>query len=149
MIDEYEILPDKNDLITNWVCKGLGCGKEWLDNHLTFGFARCGKMLGGLIFHNYRPKTEVWWTVYTTDKRWCNRRMLKTMFSIAFNGLKCRRISLLVSKSNAASYNFVKKLGFQQEGMFRAYRENGEDCYIFGMLKEECKWIKEKEKINE
>ena len=99
-------------------------------------------MLGGLIFHSYRPNTEVWWTVYTVDKRWCNRRMLKVMFDIAFNKLKCRRISLLVSKSNVAGINFVKKLGFQQEGMFRVYRENGEDCYIFGMLKNECKWIK-------
>ena len=149
MNDEYEILPDKNNIIAKWVCKGLGENTDWLDKHMTYGFAQGEKMLGGLIFHSYRPNIEVWWTVYSVDKRWCNRRMLKVMFDMPFNKLKCRRISLLVSKSNAASVNFVKKLGFQQEGMFRAYRENGEDCYIFGMLKEECKWIKEKEKINE
>ena len=103
----------------------------------------------GLIFHDYRPQQEIWWTVYSVDKRWCNRRMLRIMFGMAFEVFGCKRISLLVNKSNTASLNFVKKLGFQQEGMFRAYRDNGEDCCIFGMLKNECKWIKEKEKINE
>ncbi len=141
MSDEYEILPDKNNIIAKWVCDGLGENADWLDTHITYGFAQGEKMLGGLIFHSYRPNIEVWWTVYTVDKRWCNRRMLRAMFDLAFNKLKCRRISLLVSKSNAASLNFVKKLGFQQEGMFRAYRENGDDCCIFGMLKNECKWI--------
>ena len=110
MNDEYEILPDKNNIIAKWVCKGLGEGTDWLDQYITYGFAQGGKMLGGLIFHSYRPNTEVWWTVYTVDKRWCNRRMLKVMFDIAFNKLKCRRISLLVSKSNVAGINFVKKL---------------------------------------
>ena len=141
MSDEYEILPDENNIIAKWVCDGLGENADWLDTHTTYGFAQGGKMLGGLIFHSYRPNVEVWWTVYTVDKRWCNRRMLRAMFDLAFNKLKCRRISLLVSKSNAASLNFVKKLGFQQKGMFRAYRENGDDCCIFGMLKNECKWI--------
>lgn len=71
------------------------------------------------------------------------------MFGIAFKAMGCRRISLLVDKSNAASLNFVKKLGFQQEGILRSFRENGEDCYILGMLKDECKWLKLKGEENE
>lgn len=147
--EDYKIFPDKNDIITDWVCKGLKYDKAWLDEHLTFGFALKGKMIGGLIFHNYRPRHEIWWTVYSVDKRWCNRRMLKIMFGIAFKAMGCRRISLLVDKSNAASLNFVKKLGFQQEGILRSFRENGEDCYILGMLKDECKWLKLKGEENE
>ena len=75
--------------------------------------------------------------------------MLRIMFGIAFKAMGCRRISLLVDKSNAASLNFVKKLGFQQEGILRSFRENGEDCYILGMLKDECKWLREKGDKNE
>lgn len=146
---DYQIVPDKNDVITKWICKGLGYDKSWITDHITFGFMLNDKLIGGLIFHDYRPQQEIWWTVYSIDKRWCNRRMLRIMFGMAFEVFGCKRISLLVNKSNTASLNFVKKLGFQQEGMFRAYRDNGEDCYIFGMLKNECKWLKEKEKINE
>ncbi|MDO4161887.1 MAG: GNAT family protein [Pseudomonadota bacterium] len=149
-MDEYRIVEDRDDLVTDWVCRGLQYDKQWLDRHLTFGFMQGEKIIGGLIFHNYRPAHEIWWTVYSTDKRWCNRRMLESMFGLAFEGLSCRRISLLVSKNNTDSLNFVKKLGFCPEGLLRSYRENGEDCYIFGMLKSECKWIKKhKEKKNE
>lgn len=146
---DYQIVPDKNDVITKWICKGLNYDENWITDHITFGFRLNEELIGGLIFHDYRPQQEIWWTVYSVDKRWCNRRMLRIMFGMAFEFFGCKRISLLVNKSNTASLNFVKKLGFQQEGMFRAYRDNGEDCCIFGMLKNECKWIKEKEKINE
>lgn len=137
----YEIVEDTNELITFWVCRGLNIGVSWLGRHLTFGFMSDGKLIGGLIFHDYRPQCDVWWTVYTIDKRWCNRRMLRQMFGLAFCGLKCRRINLLVSKNNKDSLNFVKKLGFSEEGLLRQYRENGEDCYFFGMLRHECKWL--------
>ncbi len=138
---EYRILPDCDNHITHWVCQGLHEDEDWLGAHLTFGFALGGEMIGGLIFHQYQPHHSLWWTVYSTDKRWCNRRMLKAMFGLAFKVLDCRRINLLVSASNAASLNFVHKLGFQTEGLLRRFRDNGEDCYILGMLKSECKWL--------
>lgn len=140
----YEIAEDSNEKITFWVCHGLDIGAAWLGRHLTFGFLLDGRLVGGLIFHDYRPEQDVWWTVYTTDKRWCNRRMLRQMFGLAFCGLKCRRINLLVSKSNTECLKFVEKLGFTKEGLLREYRENGEDCYFLGMLRQECKWIKTK-----
>lgn len=145
----YKIIPDITGAISHWVCKGLGYDTKWLGNNITFGFFINDELKGGLIFHDYRPDHDIWWTVYTTDKRWCNRRMLKQMFDFAFGKLNCRRINLLVSKSNLESLRFVQKLGFQKEGLLRAYRENGEDCYFLGMLKNECKWINTKGEINE
>jgi len=137
----YRIVEDNGEQITFWVCRGLDIGVSWLGKHLTFGFMLNDRLIGGLIFHDYRPEHDIWWTVYTIDKRWCNRRMLREMFSLAFCGLKCRRINLLVSKSNFSGLNFVTKLGFKKEGLLRRYRENGEDCYFLGMLRQECKWL--------
>lgn len=143
---EYEIIEDKTGSITDWVCAELQLGRGWLGKHITFGFSLCGKLIGGIIFHDYRPDIEIWWTIYTTDKRWCNRRLLKFLFSMAFNYLKCRRISLSVSQENQNCINLVKKLGFKQEGLLRNYRDDGTDGCIFGMLKSECKWIKQEKK---
>jgi RimJ/RimL family protein N-acetyltransferase len=138
---EYQICYDVDGRIAEWVCRGLNFDFRQLQTNITFGFAVDGQTVGGLIFHDLRYGQDVWWTVFSTDKRWCNRRMLKQMFGLAFSGMQCRRINILVSKDNEKSLNFVQKLGFVKEGLLRSFRENGEDCFLLGMLKSECKWI--------
>ena len=137
----YRIIQDKDGKITHWVCRGLGYDTAWLDDYLTFGFEYDNRLVGGLIFHDWRCGQDVWWTVYTVDKHWCNRTMLQKMFALAFNILKCRRVNLLVSKSNVRSLDFVRRLGFKTEGLLR---ENGDDCYFMGMLAKECPWLQKK-----
>lgn len=145
----YEIYPDINGEIAAWVCAGLNENADWLGKNLTFGFAYNNRMAGGLIFHDCNVHRDVWWTIYSCDKHWCNRTMLRQMFAIAFRILDCRRINLLVSKSNHHCLDFVERLGFKKEGLLRQYRENGEDCYILGMLREECPWFNFKGEKNE
>lgn len=136
-----EIWRDKTGHIGQWVCQNLGFDIRELGDHLTYGFSDGKKMLGGLIFHNPLPHQHIWWTIYAPDKHWCTRRVLKHMFGLAFKELQCRRINILVSAGNAESLKFVQKLGFKKEGLLRKYRDNGEDCYFLGMLKEECPWL--------
>ena len=138
---EYKIIEDRNELITKYVCNGLNFGFEWLGMHFTYGMVVDGKLVGGLIFHDIRPNVEVWWTIYTENKRWCNRRMLKFMFALAFIALKCRRISVEVDARNSNCLKLVEKLGFKQEGILRAHRDDGGDSVVWGMLKSECKWL--------
>lgn len=145
----YLILPDLSDQIADWVCRGLGLINVWKKQNLSYGFVYNGRLVGGLIFHDLQKHREVWWTIYTTDKHWCNRQMLRQMFAMAFKTMDCRRINILVNKSNQRSYNFVQRLGFVSEGLLRRYDENGEDCYFLGMLREECKWINQKGEKNE
>lgn len=143
-----KVYVDANGDIMRWVCKGLSYDANWVGENLTFGFAFNNRMVGGLIFNQYRPHHDVWWTIFACDKHWCTRAVLRQMFSEAFNELDCRRINLLVSKKNKHSLNFVRRLGFKKEGILRQFREDGDDCYILGMLKQECQWIK-KGKTNE
>lgn len=135
-----DIVTDSGGLIADWVCKGLGENIDWIGDNLTIGIVSDGKLLAGIIFNNYRPQTDVTLTIYTTNKRWCSKKILKHIFGIAFETLNVRRISLLVSVSNEECLRLVDRLGFKREGLLRQYRENGEDCYFLGMLKNECKW---------
>ena len=145
-----EVVVDKTGDIARWVCAGLNDEFGWYEQNLTFGFVQDGKLIGGLIFHDLRPHCDVWWTIYCNNRHWCNRKILRQMFAMVFQNMDCRRISLLVSKSNSQSLNFVQRLGFKIEGVLRKFRENGDDCYILGMLREECNWLKEKRSdINE
>ncbi len=136
----FKILPDKNGKVTQWICDGLNETTDWLGDYFTLGFWINDEIVGGLIFHDYRLHTDVWWTIYAPDKRWCTRRVLRRMFSLAFDVLRCRRINLLVSTDNNACLRFVRKLGFQTEGLLRQFREDGRDCYFMGLLKQERKF---------
>lgn len=141
-----KIVPDTTGRIADWVSAGLGFSKNWEDDFLTLGFELAGQLIGGLIYHNIRLGRDVWWTIYTTDKRWCSRRILKVIFALAFEVLKVKRISLLVNTDNFSCIKLVEKLGFVREGLLRGYRDDGADCYFYGMLQSENKW---KGKTNE
>lgn len=136
-----EIYPDIYGGITDWVRNGLGYERSWPDKCLTLGFFYNRQLIGALVFHDLRKHTEVWWTIYSTNSHWCTRTVLRQMFDMAFGRMDCRRISVLVSKSNQKSLNLVRRLGFKEEGLLRQCREDGDDCYIFGMLRSECPWI--------
>ena len=135
-----KIIADLDGSIAKWVCDGLEYDTDWVGANVTMGIVLDGKLIAGIIFNNIRPNIDVWLTIYATDKRWCNRRVLRCVFNLAFNQMGCRRVSLCVSKDNEVSKRLVEGLGFVYEGLLRQYRDNGDDCYLYGMLKNECKW---------
>lgn len=134
------VLPDRNDVITGWVCRNLGFDCRDMGEHRTLGFFAGGKLIGGLVYHNIRIGRDLWWTIYTTDKRWCNRRVLRKIFGLAFDYWQVERISLLIDTDNRKCLKLAKKLGFRREGLMRKFRDDGRDCYFYGLLKSENKW---------
>lgn len=136
----YKIIPDSGGLLKNWICDGLGETSDWVGENYTIGILYDNKLIGGLIFNNYRVNVDIWLTIYTLNPKWCSRSVLRYIFTTCFETLKCKRVGVLVSKDNSKSLSLCQRLGFKIEGLLRQYRENGTDCYILGMLKEENKW---------
>lgn len=134
-------MPDCGGIIKKWICDGLGEDTNWVGDNYTFGIAYKGRMVAGLIFNNYRANLDLWMTIYSTTPKWCSKSVLKYIFKTCFEVLNCKRANVLVSKDNHKSLNMCERLGFKKEGLLRQYRENGDDCYILGLLKEECKWL--------
>ena len=131
---------EKQGEITKWVCQHLNF-KNWdIGPHYTLGFFVGNKLIGGLIYHEIRPNRDLWWTIYTTDKRWCTKAVLKYIFEAAFNYWNVERISLLVNTDNYSCIKLVEGLGFKREGLIRRFRDDGSDCYFYGLLKSENKW---------
>ena len=147
--ESCRIVYDSNGTITDWICQHLAIGKNWLDTPFyTIGFVVGNKIIGGLIYHNIRYHHDLWLTIYTTDKRWCTRRVLKIIFELAFNFWQAKRISILVSINNPKCIILIQKLGFKREGLLRGYQDDGTDCYFYGMLQSENKWSKSNEQSN-
>lgn len=139
--DCSRIVPDQNNIIARWVCQGLKEDESWLKDYRTFGVMRQGKIIAGVIFHHACIGENVWWTIYSIDKHWCTRRIIKEFMREAFEFLKCRRINLLVDEDNQDCLKFVTRLGFRIEGLLRQFRESGKNCYILGLLKSENKYL--------
>lgn len=129
------IIWDKDLMTVNWACAGLKIPSHSLRVFLALAIFWEGKLIGTLLFHDGYASKDVWWTIYTTDKHWCQRRFLRTFFKVAFDDLKCQRIGILVQADNKASLKLVRHLGFQEEGRLRCIGENGEDCYVFSLLR--------------
>lgn len=133
--------------VLNWVCKGLDENPAEYGNNIALGLYLEDKLIAGVIFNDIRPNRDVWLTIYSENKKWCNKRILRLIFDFIFDKIGAERASAFVSKDNEPSINLVEKLGFVREGLLRHYRDNGKDCFVYGMLKSECKWRSKNEQF--
>jgi len=76
---------------------------------------------------------------------WLSRTALAVFFGYPFQDLGVRRVTGLVAKRNKKARNLNEKLGFVQEGCLRQALFNGDSYIIYGMLRDECRWLKEAE----
>lgn len=118
---------------------GEGLGEVFTLHDKALGFARGGKIIGGIVYHNYRDQS-IEASIYTTDKHWANRNTLFHIFHYPFGQLNCRRFTAITRSRNQPARAFLKKLGFKKEGVIR-HAFNDDDGILYGMLREECKWV--------
>lgn len=140
-MDQVYCKPDDTGAVAAWVCAGLGDNIEDYGANLTIGVYLGKILIAGIIMNDHRKDVDVWLTIYSVNKRWCTKAVIKYVFGIVFNLMNCRRCNIFISKDNHASLSMCERLGFKKEGLLRQYRENGADCYVLGMLRTECKWL--------
>lgn len=76
-------------------------------------------------------------------RRWLSRKVLAAVFGYAFSFRGLRRLSLLVSVANVPPQVLALKLGFRIEGVARCAAQDGRDGVLFGMLAEDCRWLRD------
>lgn len=104
---------------------------------------RCDNLCFGMVaYSDYREEDSAWISIWTCNKKWCTAKVLRQIFGVAFDALKCRRINALICVDNNASISLAERCGFVKEGKMRAYYPDGKDAFVFGMMREDCKFIK-------
>lgn len=97
-------------------------------------------MLAVVLFHNYTD-WDVEMSIASIDPKWAlNRTFIKACFTYAFDVLGVDRITGRAETSNDRAIRMDKRLGFKQEGICRRALA-GQDIIIFGMLREECRFL--------
>ena len=135
-----QVLCDDTGAVVNWVAHGLGDNVREYIPCLSLGIWNDKTLIGGVLINDIRPHRDCWLTIYTESPRWATRKILRYIFTVVFVTIGAKRCSVFVSESNKKSHDFCQRLGFKDEGILREYRDNGENCYVMGMLKQECKW---------
>lgn len=97
-------------------------------------------IIGGVVYHEYR-RNDIQISCAAISRRWLCRKFLHAMFFYPFVTLGCDRVSSCIPARNSHTRRFIESLGFKEEGVIRRGFLD-DDCVIYGLLHEECKFIK-------
>lgn len=108
----------------------------------AFGVVRRGNLIGGAIYHQYRPQDgDIMVSVAFDRPDWCLPGTVRALFDYPFNQLGCERITAAVGRHNKRSRRTVEGLGFKLEGVCRKALGRKEDLMLYGILKSECRFL--------
>jgi hypothetical protein len=79
------------------------------------------------------------------DPAHVSREFYWAIFNYPFNSLQVKQLKGLVSTANLKAQRVNKHLGFKQEALLKDYFPDG-DGIVYTMSKDECKWLKLKNK---
>jgi len=130
--------------IAEWVLSRLpgldGFGAP--GSYSAIGWEVGGRLVAGVVYSDYRPGCWVVMTVASDGSgKWLSREFLHAAFQYPFEQLNTPRINAFVDAENTAALRFDLHLGFTLEGRLRQAAAEKRDLLLFGMLKEECRWL--------
>ena len=135
------ILAGQAEVIARWV-EARVPGYRSFDTPAGFGVLREGRLAAGVVFHNYDARAgDIEVAIAAESPRWASREVFYTAFAYPFLQLGCRRVTARVPVANMRARRLVEGAGFVLEGLVRSAAPDGGDVLIYGMLKEECRWV--------
>ena len=135
-----QLVPNAGQEVTDWVAERVDA--TTFGECVNFGFYKDNKIVGGVVFSEYRVEDIVFSGAFE-DKRCFTKRNLQYFFNYPFKQLNCHRITAYTETDNERANKILKKLGFTHEGTMREISEKGKDANIYGMLDRECNWLGE------
>ena len=137
--DKTQFFIGFDDEVSMWISRELDIP---IDGECRcVGVVKNGQLVAAAAFHGYKGfACEL--TLTTKDKSFCNRRVLREFFDFGFNFLNCVRLEARCAKNNADARKFLTKVGFKEEGCLKLGHDGKQDAIAYGMLKDDCKWIK-------
>jgi hypothetical protein len=107
------------------------------------GIIKDGEIKVGLVWCEWkRDCSTISMCLAVEDSKFITPGIMRDVFSYAFDDLGCRRITNSCSINNRKAIAVNLRSGFKQEGVIRHGYTDGSDMVIFGLLKDECKYIK-------
>ena len=135
-----QILARADRDVADWMIRR--CPYLELASHFTaIGLLEDGELIAGVLFDEFTHFSIDMHVAAIPGRRWLTREYMGECFRYPFLQLGVQRITGRVPASNAAARRFDEHLGFTLEGRCRRALAGGEDLLIYGMLKDECRWL--------
>lgn len=135
-----DLIYDQDDELILWA-EDIMPGARFREDARAIGTARDGEILAACIFDTFSTTSCFVHIVSDGNKRWLTKEFLVHCMAYPFHQCGFRRINAIISASNEASLRFAEGFGWVREGLLREAGEEGEDVILFGMLREECRWL--------
>ena len=127
-----------DEYLKTWVSKQIGI--DGFGPSVAIGVQRDGEIIAAAVYHDLR-KGQIEASIASTSLRWASRSVLHALFAYPFKQVGATRLLVQCSEANEKTMKIVKQLGFTEEGRLRQlYAPH--DAVLWGMLKEECQWIR-------
>lgn len=129
--------------VGQFICDKLGWKIEDAYPFTALGIARDGKIVGGVLYNNYRGH-DIQLTAAADDARWLSADVLTEIFKYPYIQLGCSRTTAVTGRKNTRTRKLLEGLGYRLEGVCRKGLDGKQDAIVYGMLKADCKWLNRK-----
>lgn len=102
------------------------------------GIESCGRIIAGVIYHDYQPQNgTIQVSIAADSPMWARRETIKALLHYPFEQLQCYKVWSSISHKNEMSIKVCKHIGFKQEAVLRhqfGIKNHGVVC---GLIKPE------------
>jgi hypothetical protein len=113
--------------------------------HWVCATARDRGKVTGVLIGEFTSWFEVHMTTAVDDPRVITRRLLNAIFTTFFS--RAARVTAMSRTDNTRSVDGIRRLGFRYEGCLRLGIEGKWDALVYGMTRDECRWIRAPKEI--
>lgn len=113
-------------------------------DYTALGVVLHGKLVGGVVYHDYHI-FDIQLSCAFDQVGWARRGVVRALFAYPFITLGCRRVTSVVGRKNHKAKKLLTDLGYKLEGVSPKNYDGVQDAFIYGMLREHCRWINGKE----
>lgn len=135
------VIYGQNERVIQWV--GQRIDEDDFGQAEAIGLEKDGELIAGVVY-NWYTGPSICMHVAGEGRQWLNRDFLFRVFAYPFLQLECNRVTGLVRTDNLDAQRFDEHIGFVREGVIRRGATDGTDFILYGMLKEECRWLEMK-----
>lgn len=105
----------------------------------ALGIVRRGRLVAGVVFHNYRPGIDIEVSIAAVHPSWALPQTMQRLFDYPFVQLGVPRLSCIIGRKNKRCRKFAEGFGWRLEGVSRKNYDGKQDACIYGMFKSELK----------
>ena len=144
------ILAGQRELVAAWLVSRIRDMPTFNSKEFeALGVVRDDRLIGGVLYAHYSGLPDGTFDIHMScagEGSWLTKSTLRAFFEYPFGQLNCSRVTALAAKANCKARDLNERLGFCQEGMIRGafgtFSGKRRDGVIFGLLRDDCRWIK-------